>query len=184
MRSVTDKWRVALFKPPYAGICLPLYALTSTLEYSDSDVIVVASDDFLCPPSWDEYVVRKLSEKPGVLFARDGVHDPERTGPGSNIIVSIPIMSGCALRRMNNIVYHPAYHHFYSDNELFANARDLGILVDDRKTDMTTFQHQHWTVSRRSFDHVDGTITPQSPIDGGVYRRRMAMPVEERIKYV
>lgn len=170
---------ILVFNPPYTGVCLPSYKLSSTFNYSDNDIIVFASDDFLPPKSWDKYLRDKFTS--GVLFVRDGYQKPD----SSNMLhpaITIPIMTGDALKKMNNVIYHPSYHHMFSDCELYLTAKDLNILIDDRINDETTFTHHHYAYGKRNADNFDRLYNIRWKDDEQNWNIRKKLPVEKRIE--
>jgi hypothetical protein len=99
------------YNPERPGVCEAAYKLTKDLEYKDDDIIIFASDDFVPPKDWDEYIKGWLrpSEVASLLFINDGYQNKD----SSNMVfpaVTLPIMNGAALRKLNNIIYHPAYY--------------------------------------------------------------------------
>jgi hypothetical protein len=163
------------------GVCYPSYMLSSTLEYKKDDIIVFASDDFMAPFAWDEYLINKLNGKEGGLMVRDGYQAPD----SSNMLhpaITIPIMTGGCLEKMNNIIYHPAFTHMFSDCELYMNLKDLGLLIDDRLTDTTTFEHHHYAAGKRKPDQNDQAYNIKWKDDELTWHRRRFLNVLERIK--
>lgn len=178
--SKTD-YRIMVYKPSHPGVCMPSYKLSSTLECKDDDIVIFGSDDFLAPNDWDSYLYEKFENRQGLLFVRDGYQLPD----SSNMqypAITIPIMSGSSLKKMNNVIYNPAYHHMFSDCELYMNARDMGILIDERQTDSTIFPHEHWVTGKRKPDAADQSYHQKWQEDEKTWNVRKNLPVEERIK--
>ena len=168
-------------RPNRIGVCYPSYLLSSSLEANSNDIVVFASDDFLPPDNWDEYLINKLSNRDGVLMVRDGYQLPD----SSNMqfpCVTIPIMTYSALLKMNKVIYHPSYNHMYSDSELFLTSKELGILIDDRISDITIFEHFHYAAGKRNADHADHAYNNKWKEDELNWNNRRMLPVEERIK--
>ena len=181
LKTIDDNYNIIIVETKYPGVCYPAYKLSSTLKYDEKDIIVFASDDFASPRGWDSYLESKLSTKSGILFVRDGYQLPN----SSNMqfpAITIPIMDGISLNKMNNTIYHPKYHHMYSDCELYINAKDLGILIDDRISDTTTFEHHHHAAGKRKADDYDRSYYGKWQDDEKMWNKRSKMPVNERIK--
>jgi hypothetical protein len=169
------------------GVCYPSYQLSSNLgikmgKCEDSDIVVFASDDFMAPQGWDTYLINKLNGKGDVgLMVRDGYQLPD----SSNMLhpaITIPIMTWGCLRKMNGIIYHPEYNHLFSDCELYLTLKDLGMLLDDRLNDTTTFEHLHYAAGKRKADQADQAYNAKWKEDKLTWNRRKIMSVEERIK--
>lgn len=178
--SIKHQFEIIVFKPKYTGVCLPSYKLSSTLNYVNDDIIVFGSDDFTPPKEWDVYLKSKLTNKNGVLFVRDGYQLPD----SSNMLypaITIPILTGKALRDMNSIIYHPCYSHMFSDCELYLTSKDLGLLIDDRLSDSTEFTHHHYAAGKRNADKYDQSYNQNWQKDESTWKQRKDMPVEKRI---
>lgn len=169
------------------GVCYPSYQLSSNLgikmgKCQDSDIVVLASDDFMAPQGWDTYLINKLKDRGDVgLMVRDGYQLPD----SSNMLhpaITIPIMTYGCLRKMNMVIYHPVYNHMFSDCELFNNLKDMNMLYDDRMNDTTTFEHLHYAAGKRNADQADQAYNAKWKDDELTWNKRLLMPVEERIK--
>ena len=163
------------------GVCLPSYLLSSTFDYDENDIIIFASDDFSTPENWDEYLISKFNRRQGGLFVRDGYQLPD----SSNMLhpaITIPIMTGGCLTALNKAIYHPAYNHMFSDCELYMNIKDLGMLIDDRIDDETTFEHHHYVTGKRAPDEADAAYNRNWVVDSAVWDKRKNMSLEERLK--
>lgn len=169
------------------GVCYPSYQLTSNIglkmgQVNNDDIIIFASDDFLPPLNWDEYLINKFKGVGDVcLFVRDGYQLPD----SSNMIspaITIPIMTYGCLLKMNRYIYHPVYYHMFSDIELYFNLKDLGLLYDDRMNDETIFEHLHYAAGKRSADQADNAYNQKWKDDELEWERRKLMSVEDRIK--
>ncbi len=162
------------------GVCLPSYLLSSSFDYNDNDIIIFASDDFMAPQDWDEYLINKLHEKQGGLFVRDGYQLPDSSNM-QHPAITIPIMTGGCLNSLNKIIYHPAYNHMYSDCELYLNLKELNLLIDDRIVDNTTFEHHHYAAGKRNSDNADKAYNLKWREDELTWNKRKSMSVEKRI---
>lgn len=163
------------------GVCYPSYMLSSKLEANKDDIVIFASDDFTPPNQWDTYLNNQLNGKEGALFVRDGYQAPD----SSNMLhpcITIPIMTYGCLEKLNKVIYHPAYYHMHSDAELYLNLIDLGLLIDNRKTDTTVFEHHHWAAKKRNVDVHDQNYHNKWSEDEIIWNIRKNIPVEERLK--
>jgi hypothetical protein len=169
------------------GVCYPGYQLSSKLgiemgNCNESDIVVFASDDFIAPHGWDTYLINKLKGKKDVgLMVRDGYQLPD----SSNMLhpaITIPIMTWGCLRKMNGVIYHPAYNHMFSDCELYNTLKDMNMLYDDRLNDETVFEHLHYAAGKRNADMADKAYNDKWKEDELTWNRRKLMSVEERIK--
>jgi len=163
------------------GVCYPSYVLSSNLVCeNDTDIIVYASDDFIPPQNWDEYLINKLKDKSGCLMVRDGYQLPD----SSNMqypCVTIPIMTYDCLKKLNGIIYNPVYTHMYSDCELYINVKELGLLIDDRLDDTTLFEHLHYAAGKRNSDVMDQQYHVRWKEDEATWNKRRLMKVEDRL---
>ena len=158
------------------GVCHAGYCLTRDLVGRDDDVVVFASDDFYAFQGWDEWVLDQLGNKHVCLLVNDRLGGSYR-----QCAVTIPIMSFGCLLKLNRILYHPSYRHLYSDQELFDNVRDLGLLVDCRGEGYPVFEHRHWYHGNRGRDHVDDRIDNYMERDRLNYESRSRLPVNIRL---
>jgi len=172
------------------GVCYPSYRLCQWLKENlqtwhvgNGDIIVLASDDFFPPPAWDNYLAKKLDGVDAALYVRDGIHSPDTRSANGNSCITLPIMTVGCLHALNFIVYHPDYIHMESDIELHKNLVELGLLIDDRTSDETTFQHRHFISGLRKRDQWDDAW--RSPWvrqhDLLTLERRMRLPLHERL---
>lgn len=163
------------------GVCHPSYQLSSNLNCSDdSDIIVFASDDFLPPDNWDTYLIKKLSGVDGCLFVPDGYQLED----SSNMIdpcITIPLMTYGCLKKLNKIIYHPAYNHMFSDNELYLNCKDLGMIINGYH-DGIQFLHVHHSAGLRNVDEADQQYHSKWQVDQETWNKRKLLPLEERLK--
>lgn len=163
------------------GVCYPSYQLSSKLECEkDSDIVVFASDDFLPPKNWDLYLVKKLEGRDGSLFVPDGYQLED----SSNMIdpcITIPLMTYGCLKKLNKVIYHPAYNHMFSDNELHLNCKDLGMLINGYH-DGYEFLHVHHSAGLRGVDEADKHYHSKWKDDQLTWNTRKLLPLEERLK--
>jgi hypothetical protein len=163
------------------GVCYPSYQLSSKLNCKDdSDIIVFASDDFLPPDNWDTYLVNKFNGVDGCLFVPDGYQLED----SSNMIdpcITIPLMTYGCLKMLNKVIYHPAYNHMFSDNELYLNCKELGMLINGYH-DNIQFLHVHHSAKLRNPDVMDQQYHNKWQSDQETWNKRKLLPLEERLK--
>lgn len=176
-----SKYDCIVFEPTTIGVCEPAYMLSTSINPNDDDIIIFASDDFYPPQNWDTYVLDKLKGKTGALFVKDGYQENN----SSNMLepaITIPIMTGGCLKKLNNIIYHPIYVHMFSDIELYNNLKDLDLLIDVRSEDEDIiFKHIHYIDGQRKHDKFDIQYLNNWNNDKSVWEKRKLMSVEERI---
>lgn len=161
------------------GIVKPIYTMTSNLKAEDSDIIISVSDDFNCFSDWDLYLAECFNDFDGALFINDGLQPTDTNG---NTIITLPIMTFSCLKKLNKILYHPDYMHYFGDNELFINLFELNLLKDIRKTSKI-FQHDHYTNGKRPRDHADNIVINYcGNHDREVYAKRRVMNIEKRLQ--
>jgi len=163
------------------GVCYPSYFLSSSIYcQKDSDIIVFASDDFLPPNNWDEYLVNKFDGKDGCLFVPDGYQKED----SSNMIapcITIPLMTYGCLKKLNKVIYHPAYNHMFSDNELYLNCKEMDLLISGYN-DGIQFLHVHHSAGLRSVDNADKHYHAKWAVDQNTWNIRKNLTLEERLK--
>lgn len=181
LNSINHDSRIVVYQPPYPGVCLPSYKLSSTLEAEDSDIVVFASDDFTPPNNWDEYLVEKLKNKTGALLVNDGYQAIDFSNMAEPVF-SIPVMTYDCLLKNNKIIYNPAYTHLCSDAELFLNLKEMDLIIDDRINDTNyVFEHHHWSAGKRKADQNDQSYYSNFEKDKSTWEIRKKLTLEERI---
>ena len=179
-RDVLVNYDVMLYQGDSVGITKPLTTLTMSLQnsgLSDEDIIVVMSDDFFPPADWDVFLLDQFSNFDGALNVYDG-------GPPAvqDNLITIPIMTYGCLKKLNYIVYNPAYTHMYSDNELFDILTGLNAIKRTDKAPEHTFEHRHWTTKSRQKDETDSILGKISSTDHAVYIARKKMSIAQRLQ--
>lgn len=176
-----SNYRIIIVDTTNIGVCYPSYKLSSTTEGKDNDIIVFASDDFIPPMDWVNYLFNKLDGLDTGLIVRDGYQLPD----SSNMLhpaITIPIMTWGCFEKLNKIIYHPSFVHMFSDCELYNNLKDSNMLYDDRLNDETTFEHLHYAAGKRSPDIADQTYVSKWKEDEVTWNNRKLMSLEERLK--
>jgi hypothetical protein len=179
-RLIPD-YDIIIVEPKGIGVCEPCWKLCQSIMPEDNDIVVFASDDFLPPQNWDEYLINKLSGRSGGLMVRDGYQLPD----SSNMLypaITIPIITGDFFKKMNRVIYHPSYTHMFSDCELYLNLKEMGGLIDDRLTDETVFEHLHYIRGKRMADDADKAYNIKWKEDEENWNKRKEQPALERIK--
>ena len=170
---------VQIFQGQGIGITKPLYQLVKSLpEIKDDDIVVVVSDDFFPPEHWDTFLIDQYKDFTGGLSVYDG-----GSVANQQSIITIPILDGATMRKLNNLIYHPVYTHLYSDNELYDNLKEMGLLkIIDSKLGYT-FEHRHWTKSKRKKDAQDIKITKKALADKTTFFTRRGLPLTKKLEY-
>jgi hypothetical protein len=155
------------------GLTTAVNVLSNSVDGDDNDIVILASDDFYAPKSWDTWVRDALRDKTGCLHVNDGYV--------KQVSITIPIMSLKCLKCLNNIIYHPSYIHQYSDTELYQNLQDLELIID-KWTDSPVFEHKNWANKKRKPDQHDKYNMAIVETDGANWCSRKELPVAERLK--
>lgn len=150
----------------------------------DRSIVVLASDDFESPQNWDSHLLSEAlpytKEHPELrtmvaLIVNDGYKKDTN-------IIPLPVVSGPCLKRLNGIIYHPNFRHFFSDEELFYVATELGLIRNLRGTDAPVFHHRHWSFSGRDRDQFDERNNTHWTEDKATYDLRKDWPVEKKLE--
>ncbi len=167
---------VKSIKSPHHGCCHAVTVLSTQLQCYDSDIVVLASDDFEAPLGWDDHL-REQYKKAGfeALIVNDGY-------PVDNTIVPMPVVSGWLLKEMNGIIYNPAYRHMYSDNEFYDVITEMKVKKSLRDSKEYRFKHLHWTADGRLHDHHDSQNYEHVESDKLTYNARRLFALDGRLK--
>lgn len=168
---------VMVHKSDRSGVAGPSHILSSNLwGLNPTDLIIFASDDFFPQYYWDILLEEQFEDFDGVLQIND------KLGKQGKNIVSIPIMTYKALCKLNKVIYHPAYTHAWSDNELHDNALELGILKDISISNPEIYiEHRHFSQGKRGKDTFDTENEKSAPADAKLYQQRKKLPLIERL---
>ena len=159
------------------GVPTANYKLLAAFDFNEDDIIIIGADDFDCPKHWDAILQDCYRNFDGSIIFNDG--NPDRF----KAIVTIPVLTGRLLKKMNGIVYHPAYKHNWADQEYYINVVELDEVVDLRyaKPDII-FEHRHWIFNKRPRDAVDTFAVTKEQEDHNTWEIRKNLPIEERLK--
>lgn len=161
------------------GVARASYALSSAVNGEQGDVIILASDDFYAPLHWDSWIIKQVSEFNGCLVVRDGCQDGRTSKRGR--CVTIPIMTYDCLLKLNRIIYHPSYFHYYSDVELWYNLHEMQLLKNLRRARYPLFEHRHWVTGKRPRDEVDNELSKPRKRDKRNFFARRQLSLSERL---
>lgn len=118
-------------------------AVNNAAKIAAGDLLIVMSDDFLCPQNWDKKLIEiAKEEEPGfVIKTEDG---------SGGWICTLPIVDRAWYDRFGYI-YYPHYRHMFCDTELTSAAVYMDSLVD--ATDLR-FTHQHYSFTGEKPDEI------------------------------
>ena len=146
-------------------------------EKNMNDIVIFGSDDFFPPQHWDSILEKEFKDYSGCIIFND---------LNKNTVVNtvqIPIMTLDTLRKLNYIIYHPAYKHFHSDVELYDVLDELKLVKDISETSPEIiFEHRHYTNGRRRLDDNDHLVRSFSAEDRQLYLERKNLSLEEKLK--
>lgn len=116
-------------------------AINNAAKVSKGDILVVMSDDFLCPNDWAKKLIERTEGKSDwIIKTIDGTQ---------KWIITLPIMDRIYYNRFGYI-YNPEYLHMFCDTDLTCVADLLG-----RKLDWNIeFTHNHYSTGKSKRDHV------------------------------
>jgi glycosyltransferase involved in cell wall biosynthesis len=107
-------------------------AVNHAAALSHGDLLIVVSDDFGCPPSWDLSLETAIGGRRNVaVLVNDAAAGHIMTLP----IVDREYYESCGY------VYYPEYISMFCDDDLTEHARQTGRLIDARHL---TFPHRHF----------------------------------------
>jgi len=103
-------------------------------QYATGDIIVQLSDDWECPPGWDEMIAERLDiEKPQVLRISDGYRKDD--------LLCMAILT--ARYYAAHELFDPRFRNVYSDTDFTFRAEKNGAIVDARDV-MFIHHHPFW----------------------------------------
>jgi hypothetical protein len=159
------------------GVCFPCYCLSKSTQGDDKDIVIFASDDFYPPKNWDSFLFKTMGEETDkVLVVNDGIQKYPTE------VITIPIMHYGALKKMNHVIYHPAYYHMHSDVELYKTAQKMDLLKDIREIDQTVFAHKHHSTGKRKKDSVDINLDDTYKSGEEIRKQRETLDTDELLK--
>ena len=154
------------------GPCHAVHKLCMALEPDPGDVVILASDDFYPKPGWDTWVLEHLKDFDGALMVNDGV----QTRP----MLTIPIMTQKCFLALNRVLNHPSYNCCRADVELHSNLAEMDLVKSLRHLPVM-FEHRHYSNGKRWKDANDEYALKMWPDDVAIHRRRMTMPLADRL---
>lgn len=116
-------------------------AINNAAKHSTSDIIVVMSDDFDCPPQWATALLRLTEGKTDwIAKTPDGIQ---------KWIITLPIMDRTYYNRFGYI-YYPEYRHMFCDTEMTC----VGDLLQKTIKLDIPFKHNHYSTGASKKDPV------------------------------
>jgi hypothetical protein len=93
----------------------------------------------------------------------------------------LPFNKSWSLKRLNKVIYHPAYNHMFSDCELFLNCKDLGMIINGYH-DGIQFLHVHHSAGLRQPDQADQQYHLKWQVDQETWNKRKLLSLEKRLE--
>ena len=157
-KSNSLDYRIMTVKTDKIGVCYPSYQLSSTTEGQTGDIVVFASDDFLPPQNWDQYLISKLEGKEGGLMVRDGYQLPD----SSNMqypAITIPIMTWGCFEKLNKTIYNPSFFETEKKADFIESpAEDADLTQYKDHFDIVFSSPPYFNVERYSYDDTQSWV--------------------------
>lgn len=147
-------WYVGFLKPEWLGFENPkvivktynnrsaVDAINNAAKDATGDLLVVVSDDFICPKYWSSKLLKALEGKSDfIVKTRDGLQPT---------LITLPILDREYYNRFGYIYFH-GYVHMWSDTEMTAVGHMLGKVIN---VDMT-FEHLHYSTGKSPKDEIN-----------------------------
>jgi hypothetical protein len=115
-------------------------AVNHAAALSRGDLLVVVSDDFGCPPSWDLSLEAVVGARRNVAVLVDDA--------AASQIMTLPIVDR-EYYESCGFIYYPGYISMFCDDDLTEQARQTGRLIDARHL---TFPHRHFVTGAAPVD--------------------------------
>lgn len=120
-------------------------AINCGAKKSEGDLLIVVSDDFLCPPNWSPKLVDALQGKTDYIVKTwDGIQ---------KWLITLPIMDRTYYERFGYI-YHPEYKHLFADTEMTEVGHLLGRVID-LQNEVPMFKHVHYITGEVPKDAIN-----------------------------
>jgi hypothetical protein len=161
------------------GVAKPLYEITKNLQGQPNDIIVATFDDVHSFPDWDVFLYDCFKDHDGAIYLNDGVQSPDNH---KDYLITIPCMTFSCLEKINKIIFHPVYDHFFGDDEFTGILRDLKVLKDCRGYDKPAFRHFHSSNRLRPQDDVDARNYSRLEFDRAKFWIRTGYTLEEKLQ--
>lgn len=116
-------------------------AINRAAAASTGDILMVLSDDFVCPENWGFKVIEQTKGKTDwIAKTPDGIQ---------KWIITMPIMDRAYYNRFG-YVYYPEYKHMFCDTDITCVAD-----ITDRKIELNIpFVHEHYSIGKSQKDEV------------------------------
>jgi hypothetical protein len=145
MRAAKDsskiRW-VVQDQPPFNSV----RGWNKAAERATGKVLLIISDDFDCPPAWDQ----KLLELPVKNWV-DGEYVVHVDDGFVQDLCTLPILTRKRYQRFG-YVFYSSYESVFSDTELTERARMDGVMIEAVHL---RFEHHHYDNHKRELDAID-----------------------------
>lgn len=135
-------------------------AVNSGARETTGDLLIVVSDDFVCPHDWTINLVKHLDGKSDFVARVSDGHQ--------NWIVTLPIMDRVYYTG-KGYMYNPAYLHMFCDTEMTTCAELEGKMVNVPMV----FEHQHPMWKRAKGDAINERANKTWDQGMAVYLQRL-----------